>query len=156
MSSPEKRLTLNQIYDWLISSVMYFSERQDNLASSGWKVNMIQNMFHILMTDILQNSIRHNLSLHQRFVKVPNEDAGKSSWWTVSPDQAKPAVTKARRRATYGESRERMKKRAEAAEAKARSEGGRSGGGDGSRGDGGAPRVLGAKGLGGSGDKGNR
>ena len=41
LSSPEKRLTLNQIYDWLISSVMYFSERQDNLASSGWKVNMI-------------------------------------------------------------------------------------------------------------------
>lgn len=103
LSSPEKRLTLNQIYDWLISSVMYFSERQDNLASSGWK-----------------NSIRHNLSLHQRFVKVPNEDAGKSSWWTVSPDQAKPAVTKARRRATYGESRERMKKRAEAARARGR------------------------------------
>ena len=77
-------------------------------------------MIHSLMTDILQNSIRHNLSLHQRFVKVPNEDAGKSSWWTVSPDQAKPAVTKARRRATYGESRERMKKRAEAARTRGR------------------------------------
>ena len=44
MSSTEKRLTLNQIYDWLISSVMYFSERQDNVASSGWKVNLIQLM----------------------------------------------------------------------------------------------------------------
>ena len=44
LSSTEKRLTLNQIYDWLISSVMYFSERQDNVASSGWKVNLIQLM----------------------------------------------------------------------------------------------------------------
>ena len=51
---------------------------------------------------------------------MPNEDAGKSSWWTVSQDQAKPAATKARRRATYGESRERMKKRAEAARVRGR------------------------------------
>jgi len=96
LSSPEKRLTLNQIYDWLISSVSYFSDRQDTVASSGWK-----------------NSIRHNLSLHQRFVKVPNEDSGKSSWWTLCPDTK--VVTKQRRRATYGESREKIKKRAELA-----------------------------------------
>ena len=37
-TAPEQRLTLNQIYDWLISNVSYFSERQDNAASSGWKV----------------------------------------------------------------------------------------------------------------------
>lgn len=33
-----------------------------------------------------QNSIRHNLSLHDRFVKVPNEKTGKSNWWTVNLD----------------------------------------------------------------------
>merc|ERR1712107_202505 len=81
-SAPDKRLTLNQIYDWLISNISYFSDRQDNTASSGWK-----------------NSIRHNLSLHQRFVKIPNEDAGQSSWWTINNDP-KPGV-KQRRRATY-------------------------------------------------------
>ena len=32
-----------------------------------------------------QNSIRHNLSLHNRFVRIPNEIAGKSSWWTIDP-----------------------------------------------------------------------
>ena len=30
-----------------------------------------------------QNSIRHNLSLHSRFVRVQAEGSGKSSWWTV-------------------------------------------------------------------------
>ena len=34
-----------------------------------------------------QNSIRHNLSLHQRFLKVQNEGAGKSSWWTLNPER---------------------------------------------------------------------
>ena len=28
--------------------------------------------------------MRHNLSLHSRFVKVQNETSGKSSWWTVN------------------------------------------------------------------------
>ena len=40
-SAPDKRLTLNQIYDWLISNISYFSDRQDNTASSGWKVVII-------------------------------------------------------------------------------------------------------------------
>ena len=30
--------------------------------------------------------MRHNLSLHTRFVKVQNEGTGKSSWWTINPD----------------------------------------------------------------------
>ena len=33
-----------------------------------------------------QNSIRHNLSLHSKFVRVQNEGAGKSSWWTLDPE----------------------------------------------------------------------
>lgn len=37
----------------------------------------------------LQNSIRHNLSLHNRFMRVQNEGTGKSSWWMLNPD-AKP------------------------------------------------------------------
>ena len=37
-SSPEQRLTLNQIYDWMISAIPYFSDRQDNASSAGWKV----------------------------------------------------------------------------------------------------------------------
>lgn len=36
-----------------------------------------------------QNSIRHNLSLHSRFMRVQNEGTGKSSWWMLNPD-AKP------------------------------------------------------------------
>ncbi|XP_034015940.1 forkhead box protein O3a [Thalassophryne amazonica] len=71
-SSPEKRLTLSQIYDWMVRSVPYFKDKGDSNSSAGWK-----------------NSIRHNLSLHSRFVKVQNEGTGKSSWWTVNPEGGK-------------------------------------------------------------------
>lgn len=37
----------------------------------------------------LQNSIRHNLSLHTRFIRVQNEGTGKSSWWMLNPDGGK-------------------------------------------------------------------
>lgn len=44
----------------------------------------------------LQNSIRHNLSLHSRFMRIQNEGAGKSSWWVINPD-AKPGRNPRRR-----------------------------------------------------------
>ncbi|XP_068607892.1 forkhead box protein O3a [Brachionichthys hirsutus] len=71
-SAPEKRLTLSQIYDWMVRSVPYFKDKGDSNSSAGWK-----------------NSIRHNLSLHSRFVKVQNEGTGKSSWWMVNPEGGK-------------------------------------------------------------------
>ena len=67
---------------------------------------------------IFQNSIRHNLSLHNRFMRVQNEGTGKSSWWMINPD-AKPGKS-ARRRATSMETskfekrRGRVKKKVEA------------------------------------------
>ncbi|XP_061896759.1 forkhead box protein O3-like [Entelurus aequoreus] len=71
-SSSDSRLTLSQIYDWMVRSVPYFKDKGDSNSSAGWK-----------------NSIRHNLSLHSRFVKVQNEGTGKSSWWMVNPDGGK-------------------------------------------------------------------
>merc|ERR1711974_330711 len=91
-SSPEGRLTLAQIYDWMIASVPYFAQRADSSSAAGWK-----------------NSIRHNLSLHQRFLKVQNEGAGKSSWWTLNPERKLGA--KPRRRATSGDVRSLQQRR---------------------------------------------
>ncbi|KAL7888760.1 hypothetical protein AOLI_G00037340 [Acnodon oligacanthus] len=68
-STPDKRLTLSQIYDWMVRSVPYFKDKGDSNSSAGWK-----------------NSIRHNLSLHSRFVRVQNEGTGKSSWWMINPE----------------------------------------------------------------------
>merc|ERR1719192_301253 len=56
-----------------------------------------------------QNSIRHNLSLHQRFLKVQNEGGGKSSWWTLNPERKLGA--KPRRRATSGDVRSLQQRR---------------------------------------------
>lgn len=100
-SSPDKRLTLSQIYDWMVQNVPYFKDKGDSNSSAGWK-----------------NSIRHNLSLHNRFMRVQNEGTGKSSWWMINPD-AKPGKA-ARRRATsmetqkYEKKRGRIKKKVEA------------------------------------------
>ncbi|MCI4395840.1 hypothetical protein PGIGA_G00196730 [Pangasianodon gigas] len=68
-STPDKRLTLSQIYDWMVRNVPYFKDKGDSNSSAGWK-----------------NSIRHNLSLHSRFVRVQNEGTGKSSWWMINPE----------------------------------------------------------------------
>ena len=37
-SSPDQRLTLSQIYDWLITNIAHFREKSDNVSSLGWKV----------------------------------------------------------------------------------------------------------------------
>ncbi|CAH8588873.1 unnamed protein product [Schistosoma intercalatum] len=80
-SYPDKQATLQQIYDFIITHYEYFRERSDPTSSAGWK-----------------NSIRHNLSLHDRFTKCPkSSDNTKSSYWRINPDvAAKPYV---RRRA---------------------------------------------------------
>ena len=38
-SSPENRLTLSQIYEWMVHNVPYFKDKGDNNSSAGWKVN---------------------------------------------------------------------------------------------------------------------
>ncbi|CAH1107900.1 unnamed protein product [Psylliodes chrysocephalus] len=76
-STPDKKMTLSQIYEWMMVNVPVLSNKPEGMAS--WK-----------------NSVRHNLSLHCKFVKVPNPSAGKSSFWTVNLD-VKP-IKPARRR----------------------------------------------------------
>uniref|UniRef100_A0A8C2J832 Fork-head domain-containing protein n=1 Tax=Cyprinus carpio TaxID=7962 RepID=A0A8C2J832_CYPCA len=38
-STPDKRLTLSQIYDWMVRSVPYFKDKGDSNSSAGWKVS---------------------------------------------------------------------------------------------------------------------
>lgn len=91
-STPEKRLTLAQIYDWMVRSVPYFKDKGDSNSSAGWK-----------------NSIRHNLSLHSRFVRVQNEGTGKSSWWMVNPDGGKGGKVPRRRAVSMDNSNKLIK-----------------------------------------------
>ena len=46
-----------------------------------------------------QNSIRHNLSLHNRFMRIQNEGDGRSSWWILNHD-AKSEKTKRKNRSS--------------------------------------------------------
>jgi hypothetical protein len=78
-SSPEKRLTLAQIYEYMVKNIDYFSDKGESNSSAGWK-----------------NSIRHNLSLHDKFKRIQNEGTGKSSWWTINYN-AKPGKPTRRR-----------------------------------------------------------
>ncbi|XP_074752241.1 forkhead box protein O3 isoform X4 [Athene noctua] len=101
-SSPEKRLTLSQIYDWMVRCVPYFKDKGDSNSSAGWK-----------------NSIRHNLSLHSRFVRVQNEGTGKSSWWMINPDGGKGGKAPRRRAVSMDNSNKYTKSRGRAAKKKA-------------------------------------
>ncbi|XP_001511165.3 forkhead box protein O3 [Ornithorhynchus anatinus] len=101
-SSPDKRLTLSQIYDWMVRSVPYFKDKGDSNSSAGWK-----------------NSIRHNLSLHNRFIRVQNEGTGKSSWWMIDPDGGKGGKAPRRRAVSMDNSNKYSKSRGRAAKKKA-------------------------------------
>lgn len=93
-SSPDKRLTLSQIYDWMVRSVPYFKDKGDSNSSAGWK-----------------NSIRHNLSLHSRFIRVQNEGTGKSSWWMINPEGGKGGKAPRRRAVSMDNSNKYTKSR---------------------------------------------
>ncbi|XP_012730677.2 forkhead box protein O1-A [Fundulus heteroclitus] len=112
-SSPESRLTLSQIYDWMVKSVPYFKDKGDSNSSAGWK-----------------NSIRHNLSLHSRFVRVQNEGTGKSSWWMLNPEGGKSGKSPRRRAASMDNNSKFTKSKGRAAKKKLSLQGGADGSAD--------------------------
>ncbi|KAM4555594.1 forkhead box protein O4 [Odontesthes bonariensis] len=116
-NSPEKRLTLAQIYEWMVKTVPYFRDKGDSNSSAGWK-----------------NSIRHNLSLHNKFLRVHNESTGKSSWWMLNPEGGKTGKAPRRRAASMDNSSKLLKSRMRAKQTKKAA--GANGAGGGLQGDG--------------------
>uniref|UniRef100_A0A8C6QFZ6 Fork-head domain-containing protein n=2 Tax=Nannospalax galili TaxID=1026970 RepID=A0A8C6QFZ6_NANGA len=78
----------------------------------------------------LQNSIRHNLSLHSKFIRVQNEGTGKSSWWMLNPEGGKSGKSPRRRAASMDNNSKFAKSRGRAAKKKASLQSGQEGPGD--------------------------
>ena len=41
LSSPDKRLTLSEIYDWIVKNVPYFTDKANSPSTAGWKVSSL-------------------------------------------------------------------------------------------------------------------
>lgn len=81
----------------MVRTVPYFKDKGDSNSSAGWK-----------------NSIRHNLSLHSKFIKVHNEATGKSSWWMLNPEGGKSGKAPRRRAASMDSSSKLLRGRSKA------------------------------------------
>lgn len=64
MSSSDKKMVLSDIYKWVLTHYPYFRNK-----GPGWK-----------------NSVRHNLSLNDCFVKAGRSPNGKGNYWAINPE----------------------------------------------------------------------
>lgn len=51
-SAVDNRLTLSQIYEWMVQNVPYFKDKGDSNSSAGWKVNILPNFSRVLKIQI--------------------------------------------------------------------------------------------------------
>ncbi|CAM4699204.1 unnamed protein product [Lepidochelys olivacea] len=63
LSSPGKKLLLSDIYQWIMDNYPYFKNKE-----KSWR-----------------NSVRHNLSLNECFIKAGRSDNGKGHFWAIHP-----------------------------------------------------------------------
>ena len=63
LSSPQQKLVLEDIYNYILTNYPYFRNK-----GPGWR-----------------NSIRHNLSLNDCFVKMGRSPNGKGHFWAINP-----------------------------------------------------------------------
>ncbi|KAK6195575.1 hypothetical protein SNE40_000977 [Patella caerulea] len=62
-SSSQRKMLLSDIYQWIVNNFPYYK-----MEDRSWR-----------------NSVRHNLSLNECFIKCGRSENGKSHYWTIHP-----------------------------------------------------------------------
>ena len=69
-SSPDQRMTLSQIYTWMVENIPYFKDKGDSTSSAGWKVFKIKSFLVTILplysSKQTLSEIVHQLKARQR------------------------------------------------------------------------------------------
>lgn len=66
-SSPDKRMTLSQIYGWMVQNISFFKDKGESNSSAGWKVSV--KLFNLLLCRLsltLNSVVEDNSSTCQK------------------------------------------------------------------------------------------
>ena len=83
--SKVEKVTLNEIYRWIKENFKYYRTTEPTWKVCICTISILLCLRYDSFDSLQQNSIRHNLSLNEMYVKVPRSQ-GKGNYWKINPD----------------------------------------------------------------------
>ena len=106
-STEEQAITLADLYAWIRGNFSYFRNFDPDWDPALGDSKLPKDLLKRLNT--MQNSVRHNLSVHDLFTKVPrrSDEPGKGMKWRIAEDKLEEAYKLVEKQSTKGGSSKR-------------------------------------------------